>query len=57
MISNDGTQQPPVTFPPGGHLIQFLSCLESSLPKGGSLEPPVSAFEQALDDENKGESE
>ena len=29
-------------FPPGGHLLQFLSCLESALhPAGGTLEPPL----------------
>ena len=47
MIASDGTQHPPLQFPPGGHLVQFLSCLESSLPKDASLEPPVSSIEEA----------
>ena len=42
LVSSDGTQQPPIQFPPGGHLMQFLSCLESALTAlGGKLEPSV----------------
>eukprot|EP00095_Tigriopus_kingsejongensis_P009030 maker-scaffold458_size165745-snap-gene-0.19 protein:Tk09030 transcript:maker-scaffold458_size165745-snap-gene-0.19-mRNA-1 annotation:"hypothetical protein BRAFLDRAFT_123347" len=42
MIANDGTQHPPLQFPPGVHLMQFLSCLETSLYPHGTLEPPLS---------------
>jgi len=42
LVSNDGTQQPPIQFPAGGHLMQFLGCLESALVSiGGKLEPSV----------------
>ena len=31
LIAIDGTQHPPIQFPPGGHLMQFLTRIESSL--------------------------
>ncbi|TRY80317.1 hypothetical protein TCAL_11740 [Tigriopus californicus] len=43
MIANDGTQHPPLQFPPGGHLMQFLTCLESCLSPHGVLEPPLAS--------------
>uniref|UniRef100_A0A1I8G8Y1 RUN domain-containing protein n=1 Tax=Macrostomum lignano TaxID=282301 RepID=A0A1I8G8Y1_9PLAT len=40
-VAHDGTQKPPLQFPPGGHLLQFLTCLENGLLPGGALEPPL----------------
>uniref|UniRef100_A0A3P9BW41 Small G protein signaling modulator 2 n=1 Tax=Maylandia zebra TaxID=106582 RepID=A0A3P9BW41_9CICH len=37
----DGIQRPPLHFPPGGHLLAFLSCLETGLLPRGQLEPPL----------------
>ena len=37
----DGTQHQPLQFPAGGHLLQFLSCIESSLLPHGMLDPPL----------------
>uniref|UniRef100_A0A8C5AA55 Small G protein signaling modulator 2 n=1 Tax=Gadus morhua TaxID=8049 RepID=A0A8C5AA55_GADMO len=41
LVSQDGIQRPPLHFPPGGHLLAFLSCLESGLLPQGQLEPPL----------------
>uniref|UniRef100_A0A8C9KSC6 Small G protein signaling modulator 1 n=1 Tax=Panthera tigris altaica TaxID=74533 RepID=A0A8C9KSC6_PANTA len=43
LVSQDGIQRPPFRFPKGGHLLQFLSCLENGLlPHGqGQLAPPL----------------
>ncbi|XP_053728094.1 small G protein signaling modulator 2 isoform X3 [Synchiropus splendidus] len=41
LVSQDGIQQPPLHFPPGGHLLAFLSCLETGLLPRGQLEPPL----------------
>ncbi|XP_044285757.1 small G protein signaling modulator 2 isoform X2 [Varanus komodoensis] len=41
LVSQDGTQRPPLHFPPGGHLLTFLSCLENGLLPRGQLEPPL----------------
>ena len=41
LIATDGTQHPPIQFPPGGHLMQFLTCVESSLLPYGMLDPPL----------------
>ncbi|KAM4627962.1 small G protein signaling modulator 2 [Polymixia lowei] len=41
LVSQDGIQRPPLHFPPGGHLLAFLSCLESGLLPRGQLEPPL----------------
>ncbi|XP_069470684.1 small G protein signaling modulator 2 isoform X2 [Ambystoma mexicanum] len=41
MVSQDGIQRPPLHFPPGGHLLAFLSCLENGLLPRGQLEPPL----------------
>ena len=41
LIAIDGTQHPPIQFPPGGHLMQFLTRVESSLLPYGMLEPPL----------------
>ncbi|PAA79437.1 hypothetical protein BOX15_Mlig019554g2, partial [Macrostomum lignano] len=40
-VAHDGTQKPPLQFPPGGHLLQFLTCMENGLLPGGALEPPL----------------
>nr|XP_025707150.1 small G protein signaling modulator 2 isoform X3 [Callorhinus ursinus] len=41
LVSQDGVQRPPLHFPPGGHLLSFLSCLENGLLPRGQLEPPL----------------
>uniref|UniRef100_A0A8C2ENU6 Small G protein signaling modulator 2 n=1 Tax=Cyprinus carpio TaxID=7962 RepID=A0A8C2ENU6_CYPCA len=41
LVSQDGIQRPPLHFPPGGHLLAFLSCLETGLMPRGQLEPPL----------------
>ncbi|XP_071001398.1 small G protein signaling modulator 2-like, partial [Oncorhynchus clarkii lewisi] len=41
LVSQDGIQHPPLHFPPGGHLLAFLSCLETGLLPRGHLEPPL----------------
>uniref|UniRef100_A0AAZ3SQP8 Small G protein signaling modulator 2 n=1 Tax=Oncorhynchus tshawytscha TaxID=74940 RepID=A0AAZ3SQP8_ONCTS len=41
LVSQDGIQHPPLHFPPGGHLLAFLSCLETGLLPRGQLEPPL----------------
>ena len=39
LVSQDGIQRPPFRFPKGGHLLQFLSCLENGLLPHGQLDP------------------
>ncbi|OQV13372.1 Small G protein signaling modulator 2 [Hypsibius exemplaris] len=41
LVSQDGIQHPPFDFPPGGHLLAFLSCLETGLLPTGKLDPPL----------------
>uniref|UniRef100_A0A7N8YJT2 Small G protein signaling modulator 1a n=1 Tax=Mastacembelus armatus TaxID=205130 RepID=A0A7N8YJT2_9TELE len=41
LVSQDGIQRPPLHFPRGGHLLQFLSCLENGLLPHGQLDPPL----------------
>ena len=41
LVAQDGVQHPPILFPKGTHLMQFLSCLESSLAPRGRLEPSL----------------
>ncbi|KAM8797406.1 small G protein signaling modulator 2 isoform 6-T6 [Eudromia elegans] len=41
LVSQDGTQRPPLHFPQGSHLLAFLSCLENGLLPRGQLEPPL----------------
>ncbi|XP_032458663.1 small G protein signaling modulator 1 isoform X1 [Phocoena sinus] len=41
LVSQDGIQRPPFRFPKGGHLLQFLSCLENGLLPHGQLDPPL----------------
>lgn len=41
LVGQDGIQYPPLQFPPGGHLLAFLSCLESGLEPCGRLDPPL----------------
>uniref|UniRef100_H2UK82 Small G protein signaling modulator 1 n=1 Tax=Takifugu rubripes TaxID=31033 RepID=H2UK82_TAKRU len=41
LVSKDGIQRPPFRFPKGGHLLQFLSCLENGLLPHGQLDPPL----------------
>lgn len=40
-MSQDGIQRPPLHFPKGGHLLQFLTCLETGLLPHGQLDPPL----------------
>jgi hypothetical protein len=41
LVAQDGVQYPPIIFPKGGHLLQFLSCLENGLSPKGKLDPPL----------------
>ncbi|XP_044029436.1 small G protein signaling modulator 1 isoform X2 [Siniperca chuatsi] len=41
LVSQDGIQRPPLHFPKGGHLLQFLTCLETGLLPHGQLDPPL----------------
>ncbi|XP_044738125.1 small G protein signaling modulator 2-like isoform X2 [Chrysoperla carnea] len=41
LVGQDGVQRSPIHFPKGGHLIAFLSCLETGLLPQGRLEPPL----------------
>ena len=43
LVGQDGIQYPPLQFSPGGHLLAFLSCLETGLEASGSgqLDPPL----------------
>ncbi|KAM3826403.1 small G protein signaling modulator 1 isoform 2-T2 [Vipera latastei] len=41
LVSQDGIQRPPLRFPKGGHLLQFLSCLENGLLPHSQLDPPL----------------
>uniref|UniRef100_A0AAY4BIP2 Small G protein signaling modulator 1 n=1 Tax=Denticeps clupeoides TaxID=299321 RepID=A0AAY4BIP2_9TELE len=41
LVSQDGIQRPPLRFPKGGHLLQFLTCLENGLLPHGQLDPPL----------------
>lgn len=41
LVGQDGVQQPPLVFPRGGHLLAFLSCLETGLLPHGQLDPPL----------------
>lgn len=41
LVNQDGIQRPPLRFPQGGHLLQFLSCLENGLLPRGQLDPPL----------------
>ncbi|KAF4532458.1 hypothetical protein B566_EDAN003033 [Ephemera danica] len=41
LVGQDGVQRPPIHFPRGGHLLAFLSCLETGLLPHGQLDPPL----------------
>ncbi|UXI14403.1 small G protein signaling modulator 2-like [Sarcoptes scabiei] len=41
MVGRDGVMHPPIKFPKGGHLLSFLSCLETGLMPYGQLDPPL----------------
>uniref|UniRef100_A0A1A9WQ21 Rab-GAP TBC domain-containing protein n=1 Tax=Glossina brevipalpis TaxID=37001 RepID=A0A1A9WQ21_9MUSC len=41
LVSHDGVQRPPIIFPEGDHMQQFLSCLETGLLPNGQLDPPL----------------
>lgn len=41
LVAQDGVQHPPIRFPKGSHLLQFLTCLESGLAPNGQLDPPL----------------
>lgn len=41
LVGQDGVQKPPMMFPAGGHLLAFLSCLETGLQPFGQLDPSL----------------
>ena len=41
LISHDGVQLPPLSFPSSGSLLSFISCLEQGLLPEGRLDPPL----------------
>ncbi|XP_030747577.1 small G protein signaling modulator 1-like [Sitophilus oryzae] len=41
LVGQDGVQRPPIRFPKGGHMLAFLSCLETGLLPRGRLDPPL----------------
>ncbi|XP_046964352.1 small G protein signaling modulator 2-like [Vanessa cardui] len=41
LVGQDGVQRPPIHFPKGGHLLSFLSSLETGLLPHGQLDPPL----------------
>jgi len=41
LVAPDGVQHPPIKFPKGSHLLQFLTCLENGLAPHGQLDPPL----------------
>lgn len=41
LVGQDGIQHPPIRFPKGSHLLQFLTCLEAGLGPDGALDPPL----------------
>jgi hypothetical protein len=41
LVGQDGVQYPPICFPKGSHLLQFLTCLETGLLPYGVLDPPL----------------
>lgn len=41
LVGQDGIQHPPIQFPKGSHLLQFLTCLEAGLGPDGALDPPL----------------
>lgn len=41
LVGQDGVQHPPIRFPKGSHLLQFLTCLEAGLAPDGALDPPL----------------
>ncbi|KAK7898653.1 hypothetical protein WMY93_019506 [Mugilogobius chulae] len=47
LVSQDGIQKPPLHFPKGGHLLQFLTCLETGLLPHGQLDPPCGTREES----------
>lgn len=41
LVGQDGVQRPPINFPKGGHMLAFLSCIETGLLPRGRLDPPL----------------
>jgi len=41
LVGQDGVQRPAIHFPAGGHLLAFLTCLETGLHPCGRLDPPL----------------
>jgi hypothetical protein len=41
LVGQDGVQYPAIHFPAGGHLLAFLTCLETGLNPHGRLDPPL----------------
>ena len=40
-MGQDGVQYPPICFPKGSHLLQFLTCLENGLLPNSRLDPAL----------------
>ncbi|CAG0890499.1 unnamed protein product [Cyprideis torosa] len=40
-VGQDGVPRPAIQFPPGGHLLAFLTCFETGLLPRGHLDPPL----------------
>ena len=41
LVGQDGVQRPAIHFPAGGHLLAFLTCLETAVQPDGRLDPPL----------------
>ncbi|XP_032778431.1 small G protein signaling modulator 2 isoform X2 [Daphnia magna] len=41
LVGQDGVQYPAIHFPAGGHMLAFLTCLETGLYPQGRLDPPL----------------
>lgn len=41
LVGQDGVQRPAIHLPAGGHLLAFLTCLETGLQPHGRLDPPL----------------
>lgn len=47
LVASDGIQHPPLQFPSGAGMMQFLNCMESCVESnGGKFDPPLSSVEE-----------
>jgi hypothetical protein len=49
LVGHDGVQYPPICFPKGSHLMQFLNCLETGLAPNAGLDPPLLTQDGCID--------